>query len=1437
MLLVKGSRSSLEGIKTPFKKGVQVDSVDRYKLEPKDSWYGRTPLSRTATNGVKLLLENGADLESKDSCDKTPLRRATENEHELVKVLPKMGADPGRIDLKTKDGRTSIVPVAKLLSSLVSQGDFIPATNEVKIKNAPMDREVMQTGLPRYASATRHKSDVSALMHAQDSMDESARNNISGDAQGRDVESEDGTVYSDAASLPAWNEESYISELVNGLSCKFSSEQLDDTTLEQISQTLPELLKAFALKVGHNASTQMHLDVMVFVHKHRKAIAKQFRDKYFHEESVSDAQTSKTDKMHWKDKIDFWLERQDGTQDDTPPQPSINDSNNYLMSKQTEESNMAGLLAYRDFILNSPAYKWLLASLRKETLLAQANPNSMLAIRQDIINSLPTSHRISRKAPPEAYKITFDISWDPLAFFREQSYGEKPEKVVEKVITLTGSARDAQALTCGQYLCQTWPSAGECVIRLVKDVVQGGPDHRHTCYLPDHTKLTAWIHDSKFVIEVFGTGYSVAETGEQFAWLSAALRSSPYTLGVACCTPSIGEIRVGTSLHSSPRTTTTHQIFCKLDFTIQECGECFGPSNGQCWHKMFRNPIIVQGYPIPNRSEPSTGLEIPLEIIAGLFRTRRVNTFNGKLFIKAFSIMLVPTRQSEDLFIWHLLYNKNGSRISYLDNTLAFTGNINGFDLEKARHIVGWCSEAEYYAGAADATYTVETSRLPKPHEGCVLENVYIHAGSIIRGDTRFALGHKDRSVHISRQNDYISKLIWISEKFVVLWDEEDKRGWLINGTSTLLHLLRASLESDIAGRFKSVMLFEPKQIEETSEAHTADFAISVLLNPNNRNLKIYPTRNGYLRLEDRVEHIYDILEKVIDHQVNVTEQHRTGLRKNLEGWDFMHLATRKDLIYPRVATLKAFGKGWVDFTRAIHAITLVGRGFGEIIRPANTNFCSHWAKLPKDRYYLAAGVSDLKKIMDADGDHMANPVKINDSIIWHNLDTTYKLCQCTTKRQKKHSDFVQVLLPSKFVHLIPKKDPVRLEDRGAVIFGHNTDFKWFWKDTGDPEQGESPSVSEEPEMHDSGIGSSLNASAAEGSRDSMGPGSQELSNEGHSGGPFTLEHYTVGIVCALQKELLAVRILFDRTHESPEIHSKDTNHYALGCIGQHNVVAVCLPAGEYGTNSAAHVVAQMEISFPTVQFYLLVGIGGGAPSRQNDVRLGDVVVCQPTGTHTGVFQFDLGKAMEGRKFEPTGSLQRPPRFLMTAISRLVSDPNFSPETLQRYIDDITACKPEYKHPGLQHDKLFKAEYAHVMTHETCEQCNGPIFKRKRRSGNYPRIHYGLIASGNQVIKSAQTRDDLAMKYNILCFEMEAAGVMNSIPCLVIRGICDYADSHKNKLWQEYAAATAAAYAKLLLSVTRNLNDLGRSAAISETNPSKKRTLSSSLQPKKLRRR
>ncbi|KAF5000813.1 hypothetical protein FGRMN_1421 [Fusarium graminum] len=295
---------------------------------------------------------------------------------------------------------------------------------------------------------------------------------------------------------------------------------------------------------------------------------------------------------------------------------------------------------------------------------------------------------------------------------------------------------------------------------------------------------------------------------------------------------------------------------------------------------------------------------------------------------------------------------------------------------------------------------------------------------------------------------------------------------------------------------------------------------------------------------------------------------------------------------------------------------------------------------------------------------------------------------------------------------------------------------------------------------------------------------------------------YTVGILCALPLELLAVRSLFDATHRNRNLQyiRGDSNSYALGDIHGHTVVAACLPSGEYGTNAAADSASNMKRTFPNIEFCLLVGIGGGAPTKDCDIRLGDVVVSLPIGRYPGVIQYDRGKEVEGSVFELTGSLHPPPRCLMTAISALRSDPDVPNNALESSLDTIIRRVPEplsrqYQHPGRDEDCLFRID---------CHPCQAGTFKERQvervpRPTDHPEIHYGLIASGNRVLKDASVRDRWAHDHGILCFEMEAAGVVNTFPCLVIRGICDYSDSHKNKRWQQYAAATAAAYAKLLL--------------------------------------
>ena len=299
-------------------------------------------------------------------------------------------------------------------------------------------------------------------------------------------------------------------------------------------------------------------------------------------------------------------------------------------------------------------------------------------------------------------------------------------------------------------------------------------------------------------------------------------------------------------------------------------------------------------------------------------------------------------------------------------------------------------------------------------------------------------------------------------------------------------------------------------------------------------------------------------------------------------------------------------------------------------------------------------------------------------------------------------------------------------------------------------------------------------------------------------------QDYTLGWICALPTEMAAAQAMLDERHDPLQQDPADHNTYTLGCIGVHNVVLACLPSGVTGTISAARVAMQMLSSFKRLRFGLMVGIGGGVPNEENDIRLGDIVVSQPSGTSGGVIQYDFGKTIQKGQFIRTGSLNRPPNVLLTALAalqakHLVEDHELS-NNLSRMMTRYPNMGPQFAHPGTQHDWLYEAEYDHPKGNITCSQCDrGRLVDREPRPSTVPVIHYGLIASGNQVMRHGTTRDRLRRELNVLCFEMEAAGLMDDFPCLVIRGICDYADSHKNKRWQAYAAATAAAYAKELL--------------------------------------
>lgn len=149
---------------------------------------------------------------------------------------------------------------------------------------------------------------------------------------------------------------------------------------------------------------------------------------------------------------------------------------------------------------------------------------------------------------------------------------------------------------------------------------------------------------------------------------------------------------------------------------------------------------------------------------------------------------------------------------------------------------------------------------------------------------------------------------------------------------------------------------------------------------------------------------------------------------------------------------------------------------------------------------------------------------------------------------------------------------------------------------------------------------------------------------------------YTVGWICALETEFGAARVFLDEWHDQPEhVSPHDENTYQLGKMGRHNVVIAVLPDGEYGIASAANVAISMMYSFPNVRIGLMVGIGGGVPSKQHDIRLGDVVVSSPRDEKGGVVQYDFGKTIQDQYFKPRSFLNQPPKVLRTAMAALRS--------------------------------------------------------------------------------------------------------------------------------------------------------------------------------------
>jgi nucleoside phosphorylase len=301
-------------------------------------------------------------------------------------------------------------------------------------------------------------------------------------------------------------------------------------------------------------------------------------------------------------------------------------------------------------------------------------------------------------------------------------------------------------------------------------------------------------------------------------------------------------------------------------------------------------------------------------------------------------------------------------------------------------------------------------------------------------------------------------------------------------------------------------------------------------------------------------------------------------------------------------------------------------------------------------------------------------------------------------------------------------------------------------------------------------------------------------------------ELYTVAWLAPLEIEAQAALRMLDNRHRGRFPMGRGDDYvFQAGDVCGHNVIIATLPAGqEYGTGSAAALASQVKKFFPNLWFGLLVGVAAGLPNLSRspplDIRLGDVLVGLPTGDSAGLIAYDLGKETgnDGFQLLRLGHvLANTETVVRSAIGSIkLMAPNDAEAFLQYYegIKHQEHTNGTFIDPGQEYDKLYQVDEDGI---------DHLVIRESRPDRHRVRVWYGPIGSGEKLMKNARKRNELRDKYNVIGLEMEAAGTINRIPVGVIRGVCDYGDEHKNKEWQPYAAAMAAAYAKAVLSEIR----------------------------------
>ncbi|KAF2794843.1 hypothetical protein K505DRAFT_241282, partial [Melanomma pulvis-pyrius CBS 109.77] len=500
--------------------------------------------------------------------------------------------------------------------------------------------------------------------------------------------------------------------------------------------------------------------------------------------------------------------------------------------------------------------------------------------------------------------------------------------------------------------------------------------------------------------------------------MGSALRTSPFGDQLAYARPSF---HVTTSFQS--------------DFAITFEQIPVHATEKACWLPLFCGAVIAYGFPITERAD-EMGLEIRLELLAGIAGVRHAAEYEGGVVMKGFSHMFVPVRRKGNRVQWHAVSSQDpDTRLSYRDaldqcEARAPLEEVSLEDLQFCRAIVGWCSVATSRLGSDSMDYeNIDYSGAKDADPGirCAGGSLGFQQFGVAALDFRF--GAKDGRCHFQRSGPY-QRVVSAAEKTsIVMYDTGEQRAWLVPASNVMLHMFQHR-------HYLEPFEIDGQRIKINTNVPVESSAKQILLRMESLRL----SETAEYTFKDVILNIWSLLEFLIDQNV-ARDRNASGssiqgtLREFLSGFEFKAVVEERSPFRQKQTILGKTNGGWLQLVRDIDALVLLADGFGDIILPAdqgNTGLCRLWQRVPMGQDYLATSTKKLKELYDVAGCRVNRKYLTSTQLQWHQGNSIlFDICEdpnvCRCNRLQR------IVLKSAIGSII---QPGHIIDQGAVIFG-----------------------------------------------------------------------------------------------------------------------------------------------------------------------------------------------------------------------------------------------------------------------------------------------------------------------------------------------------------------------------------------------------------------